>query len=40
MRQVEIQNVFEIIIMGVPTEYEEMDRLFEEWIDMNLDGLT
>ena len=34
-RQVEIFNVFEMIIMGVPTEYEEMDGLLEEWIDTN-----
>ena len=34
-RQVEILNVFEMIIMGVPTEYEEMDGLLEEWIDTN-----
>lgn len=32
-RQVEIQNIFELIIMGVPTDYENMDGLLEEWID-------
>ena len=32
-RQVEIQNIFEMIIMGVPADYENMDGLLEEWID-------
>ena len=32
-RQVEIHNIFEMIIMGVPTDYENMDELLEEWID-------
>jgi hypothetical protein len=41
-RQVEIQNVFEMIIMGVPTDYEDMDELLEEWIDKNFanDGVS
>ena len=32
-RQVEIHNIFELIIMGVLTNYENMDELLEEWIN-------
>jgi hypothetical protein len=41
-RQVEIQNIFEMIILGVPTDYENMDVLLEEWIDNTFanDGIS
>lgn len=41
-RQVEIQNAFKMIIMGVPTDYKDMDGLLEEWIDTNFanDGVS
>ena len=32
-RQIEIQNVFEMIVMGVPTDYEDIHSMIETWID-------
>jgi len=32
-RQVEVQNVFEMIITGVPTDYEDIHGMLEAWID-------
>jgi hypothetical protein len=34
-RQIEICNAFEIVIMGVPDDYEDMDQLLKEWITQN-----
>jgi len=30
--QIKIHNTFEIIIMGIPDDYEDMDQLLKEWI--------
>ena len=32
LRQIEVQNAFEMVITGVPTEYEEMDLLIVKWL--------
>ena len=39
-RQIEIQNPFELIVIGAMSEYEGLDNLIEQWVDeeFQLDG--
>lgn len=39
-RQIEIQNPFELIVIGAMLEYEGLDNLIEQWVDeeLQLDG--
>ncbi|KDR77657.1 hypothetical protein GALMADRAFT_245786 [Galerina marginata CBS 339.88] len=32
LRQIEVENAFEMVITGVPTEYEDMDLLITKWL--------